>query len=136
MKITEIRKEVIDFIVDDINLSLSRLQVSEKVKVTKISDKIIELNSDPIKQVPMMFKKVTVHGTMSVKDNVACFTEVSLKDNEHIIYVGLDFVTTRFDDGRNRHGIAFVIYKICPMPKDLIENEINDYICKISPFVI
>ena len=127
MKITEIRKEIIAFILADINLSLSRLGVSEKVEIVEKKDSGIALASKPIKQMPMMFREVTVKGSINiVKDD-----SIKVSEDQYLIGVGLDYRTEAFNGGRNGCEIGYIVYKVDSMPEELGEGEIRYYIRKV-----
>lgn len=134
MKISEIRKEVIDFVLADINQSLTRLGVSEKVEIAEVKEGCIALASKPIKQVPMMFKKVTVEGSLYiVKDET-----IKVADNQYLIGVGLDFRTETFMGGGNGCDIGYILYRVDPMPEDLIDVgvTVDYYVRKIKGITI
>lgn len=129
MKVTEIRKEIIAFILADINLSLSRLGVSEKVEIVEKKDSGIALASKPIKQMPMMFREVIVKGAINiVKDD-----SIKVSEGQYLIGVGLDYRTEAFNGGRNGCEIGYIVYKADSIPEDeeLGEGEIRYYIHKV-----
>lgn len=129
MKVSEIRKEIIAFILADINLSLSRLGVSEKVEIVEKKDSGIALASKPIKQMPMMFREVTVKGAMNiVKDD-----SIKVSEDQYLIGVGLDYRTEAFNGGRNGCEIGYIVYRVDSIPEDeeLGEGEIRYYIRKV-----
>lgn len=127
MKISEIRQEFIAHILADISLSLSRLGVSENVEIEKTTDDYMTLTSKPIKQMPMVFKKVTIGGTLYFsKDD-----SVKLREGSVLIDVVLDFRTLTFDDGHNGTRIGYVRYIISAAPKDIEPDEVRYYVRKI-----
>lgn len=129
MKVSEIRKEIIAFILADINLSLSRLGVSEKVEIVEKKDNTFVLASKPIKQMPMMFKEVTVKG----KINIVTDDSIKVSEDQYLIGVGLDYRTEAFNGGRNGCEIGYIVYRADLMPEDeeLGEGEIRYYIRKV-----
>ena len=68
----EIRKEIREFILNDVNLTLARLGVSEKALETNANEYDhgstlhYEFETPDIKQMPMMFKRTYVDGYMVV----------------------------------------------------------------------
>lgn len=128
MKITEIRQEIIAHILADISLSLSRLGVSENVEIEKTTDDYMTLTSKPIKQMPMMFKKVTIDGTLYFpKDD-----SVKLREGDVLIEATLNFRTVTFDDGHNGTKIGYVRYRISAVPKDnILPDELRYFVRKI-----
>lgn len=132
MNATEIRKEVLAFILADINLSLSRLGVSENVEIAEINGGSIALASKPIKQMPMIFKEVIVKGAIRiVKDD-----SIKVSDNQYLIGVDLDFRTETFNGGHNGCEIGYIVYRVDSMPEELGEGEIKYYIRKIRKIEI
>ena len=127
MKVSEIKQSVIAFILADINLSLSRLGVSENLEVQQVTDDYIILGSNPIRQMPMMFKKVTIDGTLCLtKDD-----SIKMREGDSLINVSLDFKTLTFDDGHNGTRIGSALYRVNSIPENLEEDDIRYYIRKI-----
>ena len=127
MKISEIRQEFIAHILADISLSLSRLGVSENVEIEKTTDDYMILTSKPIKQMPMVFKKVTIDGTLYIpKDDSA-----KLREGDVIIEATLNFRTVTFDDGHNGTKIGYIRYRISAAPKDILPDEMKYFVRKI-----
>lgn len=132
MKITELKQGVIAFILADINLSLSRLGVSENVEVTDINDAYMVLGTQPIKQMPMIFKKVSIDGSL-------CFIvddSYRQQEGDILINVSLGFRTVTFDDGHNGTTIGNVVYRMSPMPENVEDSEIKYYIRKMKAISI
>lgn len=127
MKLSEIRQEFIAYILANINLSLSKLGVSENVEIEKTTDDYMTLTSKPIKQIPMMFKKVTIDGTLYFpKDD-----SVTLCEGDVLIEATLNFRTVTFGDGHNGTKIGYVRYRISAAPKDIEPHEVRYYVRKI-----
>lgn len=127
MKISEIRQEFIAYILADISLSLSRLGVSENVEIEKTTDDYMTLTSKPIKQMPMIFKKVTIDGTLYFPKG----DSITLREGDVLIDGVLDFRTLTFDDGHNGAKIGDVRYKILSAPKDIEPDDVRYYVRKI-----
>lgn len=114
----EIRKEIREFILDEINLMLSRLGVNENVVETKEwSDKYetklhYEFESGAIRQMPMMFKKLYVYGYMTVVSNNEGDRFFELADKWDIVVVNLSYGWKHFGGGSNGTDIGRVIFAV------------------------
>lgn len=125
MKI-EIRKEIREFILEDVNLTLARLGVSEKAAETNEcecnhgSTLHYEFETPAIHQVPMMFKKTYVEGYIvgiEIKDEKDRLYGWS---KEHdIVVVNLDYRWKSFSGGSNGTEIGRIVYAV---KRDLPEN--------------
>lgn len=119
MKI-EIRKEVRDYILNDVNTTLARLGVSERVneteeRVDKFSDRLEYMfKSAAIKQMPMMFKKLYVYGHM-VCENFAkneSHRFFNLAQNNDIVIVTFSYGYDHFEGGSNGCDIGYMVYAV------------------------
>ena len=122
----EIRKEIREFILNDVNLTLARLGVSEKALETNANEYNYgstlhyEFETPAIKQMPMMFKRTYVDGYMvvvEIKDEKDRFYGWS-KDND-IVVVNLNYRWNNFGGGSNGTEIGRIIYAV---KKDLPEK--------------
>ena len=124
MKI-EIRKEVREYILDEVNKTLARLGISENVKETKEYDNTYEglrhyqFESAPIRQMPMMFEKVIVKGYMVAVEQNNDSPYFNLAKNNDIIIVTLDYGYSLFDRGTNGCHIGRMLFAV---KKDMPET--------------
>lgn len=126
----EIREDVREYILSEVNLSLARLGISEPVQekeeyVDKYNDLLkYKFESAPIRQQPMMFKKLIVDGymvTITPKEEDGVLYEC--RDKQQIVVVRIEYAYEHFDMGRNGCSIGRMIFLV---DKDLPKafNEI------------
>lgn len=103
----EIRKDIRDYILEQVNESLARLGVSEKVvevreKESRSGEKVVyEFESAPIRQTPVMFRKLYIGGYMTAYE--------SSDPNKHIeVSVRLDYWYDLFNGGSNGCSIGWI----------------------------
>jgi len=127
----EIRKDVREYILSQVNETLARLGVSEQVVETETwEDKYrgtlhYKFKSAPIRQMPMMFKAVVVEGYMvSIEleegDRLYEYTE----END-LVVVNLDYSWQSFSRGTNGTEIGRMIFAVS---KKLPETENSKYL--------
>ena len=140
MKI-EIRKEIREYILEDVNMTLRRLGISEQVKETKEwtdrHDTRIKYNfeSPAINQMPVMFKKLIVVGDIEAY-------EPKVKEGEepksyYEVVVRLEYSYNHFGGGSNGCSIGYVYYNINKdVPEDLTDtgfgNPYQYYVRKVK----
>ena len=132
MKI-EIRKEIRDYILNDVNQSLARLGVSEKVSETresyvKYTDELVyKFRSPSIRQYPVVFKDLYVTGDMTAlsdNDKNALFTTVIVR---------LEYEWSNFDRGTNGCELGRVWYNVeKELPEKLEPDRVMFYVHKES----
>lgn len=141
---TEIRKEVRDYILSEVNLTLSRLGISEKIVETEEWEDNCRNNikyrfeSPAIKQMPVMFKKLIVEGYMVViepKDENDRF--YAYKDKADFVVVNLDYSYKHFDMGSNGCSIGRMIFRVDKNLPESFESKffgrtVGDYVYKIE----
>ena len=125
MKI-EIRQEIREYILSDVNMMLARLGVSESAyltveRVDKYNDTMLyDFVTPSVKQFPVMFKKTYIDGYMvaiEIKDEKDRYYEWS-KEND-IIVVWLYLRWESFRGGSNGTELGRVIYSVSKdLPKE------------------
>ena len=127
----EIRKEIREYILRDVNMTLSRLGVSEPVKeksewIDKYNDSLhYEFESAPLRQIPMVFKKLEVDGylvSLEIKKEDDRYYKLS--QNNDIIVANFDYFYEHFDGGSNGCKIGRMIYSV---KKNLPKSFESDY---------
>ncbi len=131
----EIRQEIREYILSDVNLTLARLGVSEPVKETSVwegrhKDKLEYMfKSAPFHQMPMMFKKAFVKGyitAVDITDEESRFYEIS-KDSD-VVVVCLEYEWESFRRGSNGTEIGRVIYAVEKnLPETFKQYDSCDY---------
>ena len=114
----EIRKDVREYILSQVNETLARLGVSEKVVETKEwtdrYDSVLHYNfqSAPIRQTPMLFKKLVVDGYMvstEVKEGEYLYEYTEEND---LVVVNLEYSWQSFSRGTNGTEIGRMIFAV------------------------
>lgn len=115
----EIRKEIREYILNDVNMTLSRLGVSEKAVETSANEYQhgstlhYEFETPAVHQMPMMFKKAYVNGYMvviDIKDENARF--YGLQEEYDIVVVNLDWRWESFRLGTNGAELGRIIFAV------------------------
>lgn len=119
MNVKEISKHVINYILEDVNVSLSRLGISEPlVEIELLGDKNYrQFETAPIKLSPMIFKKIYVVGTLFLEE----------KENNDFIMLSLRYSWTSFGGGSNGTELGSVVYRV---EKKIPENDDLSYYIK------
>jgi len=142
----EIRKDVREYILSRVNETLARLGVSEKVVETnewedKYRDKLhYNFESAPIKQMPMMFKRLVVSGhlvSVETKEDDRFF-KVSQQNDIVVAVFGYEY--NHFGGGSNGCDIGRMVFAVSKdLPKSF-ESEMGDvadvYIRKLEGVTI
>jgi len=122
----EIRQEIREFILKDVNQTLARMGVSEEVKETKILtdsrcyDSVNYLfESKPIRQMPMMFKEVVVDGRMSTYIQSEHSRYFKVSEKKDVVGVELHYSYNLWGGGSNGCRLGSLVYLV---DKDLPEN--------------
>lgn len=119
MNVKEISKHVINYILEDVNVSLSRLGISEPlVEIELLGDKVYrQFETAPIKLSPMIFKKINVVGTLFLEE----------KENNDFIMLSLRYSWASFGGGSNGTELGSVVYRV---EKNIPENDDLSYYIK------
>ena len=119
----KIREEIRDYILKDVNKTLERLGVSEKLYENGEEESRYygsyhyNIKTDPIRQFPMIFRELIVEGYMTAtetKEGDRYHTE----DND-LVVVRLSYRWAHFDHGTNGTDIGVICYHV---EKDLPET--------------
>lgn len=118
----KIQNNVLDYILKDVNLTLERLGVSEKVEV--VTEKIISdlrwyfIESKPIKVTPMIYKKTIIKGV--IMDIEAQEGVGICPKGARIIKVNIDYDFSYFNGGHNGVEIGVIYYSA---EKNIAQDE-------------
>ena len=140
----EIRKEVRECILSDVNQTLARLEVSENVKETGEHEASYygtlhyEFESDAIRQMPMIFKKLYVTGYMVALDIEESSEYAAYAEEHELIIVELGYAYKLFQGGSNGCDIGrmgYLVKKKIPARFN-VKDEPNYYIKKVKGLTI
>lgn len=121
----KIQKNILDYILKDVNVTLERLGVSEKVEV--VSENIISglrwyfIESKPIKVTPMIYKKTIIKG--AIMDIEAQEDMGICPKGARIIKVDIDYDFSYFNGGHNGVDIGVIYYSA---EKNIAEDEAEE----------
>jgi hypothetical protein len=119
----KIHKNILDYILKDVNVTLERLGVSEKVEV--VEEKEIRgryyynIESKPIKVIPMIYKETIMKGSIM---NV-CEAEEGkglCRKGYRLIQVSISYAFKYFGGGQNGVEFGVAYYSV---EKDIAEDE-------------
>ena len=121
----EIRKDVREYILSQVNETLARLGVSEKVVETKEwtdrYDSVLHYHfeSAPIRQTPMVFKKLVVEGYMVAIELKEGDRLYEYTDENELVVVNLEYSWQSFNRGTNGTEIGRMIFAVSKkLPKE------------------
>lgn len=130
---TEIRKEIREYIIEDVNITLSRLGISEALANEEVitdnrTGEIVryEYTAKNIKQLPVMVKTLNVEGDLKAwkpREKDPLFAYVERFD---FVYVDLFYHCEKFNGGTNGYEIGYVIYMVDKDLPDNFESELFD----------
>ena len=132
----EIRKDVREYILSQVNESLTRLGVSEKVEEYNINevrykDKMqYEFKSAPIRQMPVMFKKLIVSGYMMCIEAQEGDFWYKANQNRDIVVVNLSYRYQHFDMGSNGCEIGRMLFLVDKELPKSFESKIFDDVAR------
>lgn len=144
----EIRKDVREYILSQVNETIARLGIDKDVVETNVyestyMDKLYyNFESAPISQMPVMFKKLIVTGHMVsvvVKEGDRFFE--CQKAGNDIIAVNIEYSYNHFDGGSNGCNIGRMVFAVCQeLPKSFKSECLGDiadlYVRKIESLTI
>ena len=118
----KIQQNILDYILKDVNVTLERLGVSEKVEV--VEEKAIRekyyynIESKPIKVTPMIYKETIMKGY--IMDIEAEEGKGICRKGHRIIQVSISYDFKYFGGGRNGVELGVALYSV---EKDIAEDE-------------
>lgn len=122
MKATELREEIRQYILSDVQMSVMRLCINTAMMLVPGKDyrgnEYTAIESAPFQTMPVMFKKVWLYGTMTI---------VEEKENSYEVCVSLDYRWESFRGGSNGMELGRVWYEVA---KDLPEKFSEHWGCQ------
>ena len=128
-----LNKEIVNYIISDIELTLQRLGINVQLSIEQCEDykheKFDKLISTSFQTVPMLFKKIHIEGDINV------MTKATEEDYcKVIINLGVSYVY--FDGGTNGHELGRVMYVVDKSYKGIDTKHINMYVDKVKTLAI
>ncbi len=105
---------VLDYIVKDINLSVSRLGINTELSIVEAKDyanrPYLKVDGTPFQTTPMIFKTIKLDGSIHIQETRAG------QDALIMVVIRLSYRYQTFDDGSNGHQLGefkFTVDKRC-----------------------
>lgn len=128
-----LNKEIVNYIISDIELTLQRLGIDVQLSIEQCEDykheKFDKLISTSFQTAPMLFKEIHIEGDINV------MTKATEEDYcKVIINLGVSYVY--FDGGTNGHELGRVMYVVDKSYKGIDTKHINMYVDKVKTLAI
>lgn len=128
-----LNKEIVNYIISDIELTLQRLGINVQLSIEQCEDykheKFDKLISTSFQTVPMLFKEIHIEGDINV------MTKATEEDYcKVIIKLGVSYAY--FDRGTNGHELGRVMYVVDKSYKGIDTKHINMYVDKVKTLAI
>lgn len=130
METKEIRQDVREYIVNEVNTTLARLGVSENLEPNEERGIYYNYQTKPIRQYPMMFSSVVVEASISHLQVIPAVYKGWTEDYD-IVCVSLSYRYDTFGGGHNGTEIGNIYFAV---GKDMRENikHMDMYIHKVK----
>lgn len=131
---TEIlNKEIVNYIINDVELTIKRLGINVQLSIEQCEDynheKFDKLISTSFQTMPMLFKEIHIEGDVNV------ITRETEEDYCKVI-INLDVRYTYFDGGTNGHKLGRVMYVVDKSYNGTDTKHINIYVDKVKTLAI
>lgn len=128
-----LNKEIVNYIISDIELTLQRLGINVQLSIEQCEDykheKFDKLISTSFQTVPMLFKEIHIEGDINV------MTKATEEDYCKVI-INLGVSYAYFDEGTNGHELGRVMYVVDKSYKGIDTKHINMYVDKVKTLAI
>lgn len=128
-----LNKEIVNYIISDIELTLQRLGINVQLSIEQCEDykheKFDKLISTSFQTVPMLFKEIHIEGDINV------MTKATEEDYCKVI-INLGVSYAYFDRGTNGHELGRVMYVVDKSYKGIDTKHINMYVDKVKTLAI
>lgn len=128
-----LNKEIVNYIISDIELTLQRLGINVQLSLEQCEDyrheKFDKLISTSFQTMPMLFKEIHIEGDINV------MTKATEEDYCKVI-INLGVSYAYFDGGTNGHKLGKVMYVADKSYKSTDTKHINMYVDKVKTLAI
>ncbi len=128
-----LNKEIVNYIISDIELTLQRLGINVQLSLEQCEDyrheKFDKLISTSFQTMPMLFKEIHIEGDINV------MTKATEEDYCKVI-INLGVSYAYFDGGTNGHKLGKVMYVADKSYKGTDTEHINMYVDKVKTLAI
>lgn len=131
---TEIlNKEIVNYIINDVELTIKRLGINVQLSIEQCEDynhdKFDKLISTSFQTMPMLFKEIHIEGNIYVIAN-------KTEEDCCKVVINLDVRYTHFDGGTNGYELGRIIYIADKSYNGTDTKHINMYVDKVKPLAI
>lgn len=110
MKTEILSKQVLDYIINDVETTIHRLginaQLSIEVKKDYRGNEYEKLMSTSFQTMPMLFKGIHLEGNIAIRD------KVDAPDDFLEVHINLDYYYHTFDNGSNGHTLGRIVFEV------------------------
>ena len=128
-----LNKEIVNYIISDIELTLQRLGFNVQLSIEQCEDykheKFDKLISTSFQTVPMLFKEIHIEGDINV------MTKATEEDYCKVI-INLDVRYTHFNGGTNGYELGKIMYVADKSYNGTDTKHINIYVDKVKTLAI
>lgn len=128
-----LNKEIVNYIISDIELTLQRLGFNVQLSIEQCEDykheKFDKLISTSFQTVPMLFKEIHIEGDINV------MTKATEEDYYKVI-INLDVRYTHFNGGTNGYELGKIMYVADKSYNGTDTKHINIYVDKVKTLAI
>lgn len=128
-----LNKEIVNYIISDIELTLQRLGINVQLSIEQREDykheKFDKLISTSFQTVPMLFKEIHIEGDINV------MTKATEEDYYKVI-INLDVRYTHFNGGTNGYELGKIMYVADKSYNGTDTKHINIYVDKVKTLAI
>lgn len=128
-----LNKEIVNYIISDIELTLQRLGINVQLSIEQCEDykheKFDKLISTSFQTVPMLFKEIHIEGDINV------MTKATEEDYCKVI-INLGVRYTHFNGGTNGYELGKIMYVADKFYNSTDTKHINIYVDKVKTLAI
>lgn len=131
---TEIlNKEIVNYIINDVELTIKRLGINVQLSIEQREDynhdKFDMIVSTSFQTMPMFFKEIHIEGNINV------ITKETEEDYCKVV-INLDVRYTHFDGGTNGHELGKIMYVVDKSYNGTDTKYLNMYVDKVRTLAI
>ena len=110
MKTEILSKQVLNYIINDVETTIHRLGINAQLSVEVEKDyrgnEYEKLVSTSFQTMPMLFKVIHLEGNIAIRD------KVDAPDDFLEVHVNLDYYYHTFDNGSNGHTLGRIVFEV------------------------
>ena len=128
-----LNKEIVNYIINDVELTIKRLGINVQLSIEQCEDynheKFDKLISTSFQTMPMLFKEIHIEGDINV------ITKETEEDYCKVV-INLDVRYTHFDGGTNGYELGKIMYVADKSYNGTDTRHINMYVDKVKSLAI